>query len=278
MNALDLNIEYNARKTVLDHEQISARWDEAATQYRREADAELDIPYGESARSIYDFFPGPEPDAPLCVFIHGGYWRSRNGKTFSHIAKGLNGRGISLAIPTYDLVPKATVLDIVDQMRGFLVTLWKKTAVSPVVAGHSAGGHLAGAMLATNWARITDVPDDLVTRAFALSGLFDLHPLLRTDINDDVRLTRESAVAASPVFWPAPRDDLRFVAAVGADESSVFKEQSRRVVEVWREAGMDTDYLEVPDCNHFTMVDAVSTPGTMLFERLASMIESHAAH
>ena len=279
MPALDLNIEYNARKTVPDHAEIAARWDEAAAHYRQEADAELDIPYGPSEREKYDFFPAPgaRDAAPVCAYIHGGYWRSRDRKCFSHIAKGLNARGISVAIPSYNLVPHVTLLDIIGEMRTFLAALWERTGKRPVAAGNSAGGHLTGAMLATDWAGVDGVPDDLVTSGFSLSGLFDLQPLLRTDINDDVRLDAESAVAASPVFWPLPRKDLKFVAAVGALESAVFKEQSRRVTEVWREEGTAAEHLEVPGCNHFSIVDAVSPPGAMLFERLVSAIEDQAA-
>lgn len=277
MNELDLNIAYNARKTVLDHAQISARWDKAARQYRSEADAELDIAYGSAEREKYDFFPSANPGAPICAYIHGGYWRSRSRKVFSHIARGLNARGISVAIPSYDLVPNVPLMTIIEQMRAFLANLWLKTERRPVVTGHSAGGHLTAAMLATDWASIEGVRDDLVTCGFALSGLYDLHPLLKTDINDDVRLDDESAHAASPVFWGASREGLKFVAAVGARESGVFKEQSRRLAEVWNEAGIETEYLEVPGCNHFTIFDAVSTPGEMLFERLVSTIEAHGA-
>jgi arylformamidase len=275
MTKLDLNITYNARLTVHDHAEISARWDKAAEQYRQEAEAELDIPYGPGEREKYDFFPAESPDAPICCYIHGGYWRSRNRKTFSHIARGLNGCGISVAIPSYDLVPNVSLMTIIWQMRAFLTQLWSNTEKRPVVAGNSAGGHLTATMLATDWGSSDGVPDDLVTRAFALSGLYDLNPLLQTNINDDIKLDENSARDASPVFWPAPREGLKFMASVGALESNVFKEQSRRLAEVWNEAGIETEYFEVPDCNHFTIVDAVSTPGEVLFEKLVSTIESH---
>lgn len=278
MSELDLNIEYNARKTVLDHARYSARWDEMAAQYRNEVDAELDIAYGDTERSRYDFFSATPaaPDAPVCAYIHGGYWRSRNRKTFSHLARQMNARGISVAIPSYDLVPHVNVMEIVEQMRAFLARLWEKTGVRPVVAGNSAGGHLAAAMLATDWVLVDGVPDDLVTHAFALSGLFDLAPLLETDINEDLRLTVDSAREASPIHWPAPRQGLKFVAAVGSLESGVFKDQSRQVTDVWGRNGIETEYLEVPDCHHFSIVDALSTPGHMLAGRLHAMIETQA--
>ena len=80
------------------------------------------------------------------------------------------------------------------------------------------------------------------------------------------------------MLWPAPRDDLKFVAAVGALESDAFKKQSRDVSSAWNTAGVDVEYLEVPDCNHFSIVNEISTPGSMLYERLVSMIEEHTAN
>ncbi len=274
MSEPDLNKAYNARLTVLNHEEISALWDVAAQDYRQEANAERDIAYGPGEREQYDFFPA-DPDSPVCAYIHGGYWRSRDRKTFSHMAKGLNARGISVAIPSYDLVPNVPLMMIVEQIRAFLVRLWENTSRKPFMAGHSAGGHLTAAMVATDWTRVDGAPGDLVTSGFAVSGLYDLLPLLKTDVNKDVRLDEQSARAASPVFWSAPRDGLKFTAAVGAQESSVFQEQSRRLTEVWNKAGIVTDYFEVPDCNHFTIVNAVSTPGEDLFERLVSSIETY---
>ena len=275
MTAPDPNIEYNARKTVPDHEEVSGRWDEEAARYRAEATWELDIPYGEGEREKYDFFPIDQPDAPVCAYIHGGYWRSRDRKTFSHIARGLNAHGISVAIPSYDLVPNVTVPDIIAQMRAFLVKLWENTSTRPTVAGHSAGGHLTGCMLMTDWAAVEGAPDDLVTSAFALSGLYDLRPLLETDINDDLRLTPESAREASPMFWPAPRDDLKCVVAVGALESEPFRMQSRDVADAWKGAGVDVTFLEAPELNHFTIVNDFATPGMPLFEQLVSTVEAN---
>lgn len=277
MTEQDLNIVYNARKTVLNHEEISSGWDERAEEYREETKgrAEFDVPYGSTEREQYDFFPAGD-GAPVCAWIHGGYWRSRDRKTFSHIARGMNERGIAVAIPSYNLVPKVSVTDIIDEMRRFLMHLHAKTGKRAMVAGHSAGGHLAGSMLATDWSKIEGAPDDLVTHAFSVSGLFDLRPLLDTDINDDLRLDAESAVAASPALWDVQGSGKKFVAAVGSEESDVFRWQSSNVAEVWSRAGMDAEYLEMPGLNHFTVVDAVTDPGGDYFGRLVAMIELQA--
>lgn len=277
MNIADMNIQYNARILIPNHADYSQRWDEQAAQYRNEVTSELDIPYGESERSKFDLFPAASPDAPVCIYIHGGYWRSRDRKTFSHVARGLNAQGISVAIPSYDLAPNVSISHIIDQMRACTKAVWQKTGKHPVVAGNSAGGHLTGAMLATDWSKVDGAPDDLVACAFSLSGLFDLVPLVELDINDDLRLTEETARAASPILWPVPRPGLKFVAAVGADESQPFKDQSRNLADTWNKVGIKTEYLEAPGCNHFSIVDDAVTEGGDLFARLVAMIREHAA-
>jgi arylformamidase len=145
--------------------------------------------------------------------------------------------------------------------------IWRAEAKRPLVVGHSAGGHLASAMLATDWAAIGDVPDDLVTAAVAVSGIFDLEPLIETTMNDALGLDRESARSTSPRNWPAPVG-RRLVAAVGGAESSEFRRQSREIAEAWRAGGTRAEYLEVEAANHFTVVDELARSGSPLNRRV----------
>lgn len=53
-----------------------------------------------------------------------------------------------------------------------------------VMSGHSAGGHLAAGMLATEWRALdAALPQDLITAVYSISGLFDLGPLVPTSVN-----------------------------------------------------------------------------------------------
>lgn len=274
----DLERQYNNRKAVPEHVDIAAQWDRDAADYRDQAPAELDLPYGKSERTFYDFFPaaGAVGGEPLMVYIHGGFWRSRDRKTYSHVAQGFNARGISVAIPSYDHCPHVTVLDIIGQMRAFLAALWEKTKQRPAVAGNSAGAHLAGCMFATDWSQVPGVPDDLVRCAYGLSGIYDLQPCCEISVNEDLKLTPESAMAASPVFWPLPAHAREYVAAVGALESAEFKRQSRGAADIWTRAGARAEYTEIADANHFTIVNALTAPGSPMADRVARMAESSA--
>jgi arylformamidase len=227
------------------------------------------MPYGTGARHTIDFFPG-DGDGPIVVFIHGGYWQALDGSFFSHLAGGLNAHGIGVAIPSYDLCPDVTVDRIIDEMRMASREL-ARLDQPLVISGHSAGGHLAACLLATDWPAFdASLPADLVTAAYAISGLFDLEPLVETSINKALRLDRAAARAASPLFWNAPsRGSLD--AVVGENESAEYLRQSRTIVERWGAAGIATRFGTVPGANHFTAIAPLADPNAPMVLRLTEL-------
>jgi arylformamidase len=254
MTAIDYEAEYNNRQRVPDHVDIYERWQALSSGYRLASSPKLDQPYGPGERHRYDYFPAAD-GAPVAVYLHGGYWQRGERRHFSFVARELNAAGISVAVPSYPLCPDVGVMQIVDDIRTCLAALWRATRTHPVVLGHSAGGHLTAAMLATDWKRVEGVPADLVRAGYAISGVFDLAPLIGTSINDAVRLDAETAHAASPLFWPTPPADRRFIAAVGGDESAEFLRQSREMADAWYNAGLNAKSVVMAQTNHFTVVD-----------------------
>jgi len=271
MAALDLETEYNNRQRVPEHPQINARWSAASAACRQVANADYDQPYGPKERQRYDLFRAGDAKAPLAVYIHGGYWQRGDRKDYSFLAKELNTAGIDVALPSYSLCPAVSVMDIVGELQVCLAAIWRKTGKYPVVAGHSAGGHLTAAMLATDWSNVAGVPGDLVRAGVAISGVFDLVPLIPTSINELVGFDDASARAASPLLWPAPASARTLVAAVGGNESSEFLRQSREIAQAWARAGLKTEYLVVPGTDHFTVVDELTKPASPLFAAVATL-------
>jgi arylformamidase len=273
---IDYEAEYNNRARVPEHVEIFARWTREAEDYRVEAmqgrRAELGLSYGDTQRQFIDLFsPSPEVTAPLALFIHGGYWRSLEPAMFSHMARGINAHGIAAAVVGYDLCPDVTIAQIIEQIRHACIFLWLRTRRRMVVYGHSAGGHLAGAMVATDWHRLyPNAPADLVPAAYSISGLFDLTPLVGIAMNQDLRLDDASARETSPLFWPAPKG-RGFDAVVGGLESSEFLRQSRVVAETWSKAGAQARYEAIPGTNHFTVIDALSDPESAMVARVAEL-------
>jgi arylformamidase len=268
---MDYEAEYNNRRRVPEHPEINARWQAASDAYRGTARAELDQAYGPGERQRYDLYVAGTRPAPLVAYIHGGYWQRGDREGYAFLARALNAAGLDVALPSYTLCPAASVMDIVAELRAFLAALWGKTRTYPLVTGHSAGGHLTAAMVATDWSKVAGVPADLVRAGVPISGVFELAPLIGTSINDLLGLDAASARAASPLLWPPPPKGRTVVAAVGGDESGEFLRQSRALADVWGRAGLKAEYLVVPGANHFTVVDALTDPASALFGRIAAL-------
>ena len=265
---VDYEAEYNNRARVPESPSIMAGWAKDAAAYRQRHAPRV-IAYGPGARNSIDLFPG-NGEGPVVVFIHGGYWQALDGSFFSHLAGGLNAHGVSVAIPSYDLCPAVTVDEIIRQMRVATREL-TRLGRSLVVSGHSAGGHLAACMLATDWqAYDASLPGDPVIAAYAISGLFDLGPLVGTSINKALQLDDATARTASPLFWKAPaRGSLD--AVVGENESAEYFRQSRTIVEHWGAAGIATRFGVVAGVNHFTAIAPLADPGSPMTLRLKEL-------
>ena len=271
---IDYEAEYNNRARVPEHPAIFERWRAAAKEFREamtaQGRAELGIAYGKTPRQIIDLFFPESDTGRLAVFIHGGYWRSLEPETFSHVAQGLLAHGMTVALVGYDLCPQIHVAEIIDEIRQACVHLWRRFGKRTFVYGHSAGGHLAACALATDWTAY-DMPADVVPAACAISGVFDLTPLVGVSMNQDLRLDLLEARRVSPLFWNAPKGRALDV-IVGAQESREFLRQSREIVEAWAEAGVETRYEAAPG-NHFTVLDALTDPQSAAVKLLAALAE-----
>jgi arylformamidase len=266
VTAVDYEAEYNNRARVPEHPPIMAGWVRDAAQYRAEHPPRV-LRYGPGERHCIDLFAGG--DGPIVVFIHGGYWQALDGSSFSHCARGLNAHGISVAVPTYDLCPTVSVADIITQMRSACREL-AKLGQSLIMSGHSAGGHLAACMLATDWAAVdASLPKNLVSAAYAISGLFDLPPLVGTSINKALGMDEASAKAASPLLWTPPTQGS-LDAVVGGNESAEYFRQSRTIVAEWGR-GIATRFGTVTDANHFTAIAPLSDPISPMVLRLKEL-------
>lgn len=260
--SLDLEAEYNNRARVPEHPAIIAGWAKDAAAYR-EARPPRVVRYGDGERHTFDLFEAGA--GPAVMFIHGGYWQALDKSFFSHMAAGLNALGVSVAVPSYDLCPNVRVGDIVEQMRMACALLHRETNAPVIVSGHSAGGHLAACLLAS---------EAHVPAAYAISGLFELAPLVPTSLNTALRLDDAEAEALSPLTWPGPEGKI-LDAVVGADESSEYLRQSAAIVEAWGAEGVATRYEAIAGTNHFTVIAPLTGASSAMCERLLALV--HAA-
>jgi arylformamidase len=140
-----------------------------------------------------------------------------------------------------------------------------------MVSGHSAGGHLTACMVATDWKALdAGAPADLAPVGYAISGLYDLAPLLHLATNADFKLDAAEARRISPLFWPVAKGRV-LDAVVGGIESSEFLRQSKIVADGWREKGVETRYEAIPGMNHFTVCDPLIDPTSAMTKRLVEL-------
>jgi arylformamidase len=259
MDAAELARQYSARGTVPDAEVF-------LKDYREQSTPMYALPhvkgarYGQHADEVLDLFPVPgKKDAPLFVFVHGGYWRSLGREDSAFMAKAFTQRGIAVAVVNYTLSPEARLAEIVAQCRRSLAWLYRHGAGHGVdvgrivVAGSSAGGHLGGMLVSQGWQAELGLPPDVVKGAALVSGLFDLAPVQQTTPNQWLGLDETEALALSPMA-SLPLPGVKLCIAVADIDTAEFKRQSMLYAEACRRQGNEVSYLDVPGRNHFDVI------------------------
>jgi arylformamidase len=271
-----LDAQYNLRAAVPEHLTYFARYEAESAALRARWPGRLDLSYGPTPRQAIDLFlPGPS-GAPLLVFIHGGYWQSRDRKDFSFVAAPFLERGAAVALIGYDLAPAVRMDAIVAQIRAGLAWLYRHAqghgcdAQQLYLAGHSAGGHLVAMALATEW-RTFGLPEDLIKGACAISGIFDLEPIRLCYLNDVVGLDADEAWRNSPIHQ-ALHGRCPVTVAVGELETRAFHEQSRDFAARLERDGWPCQLLVQPGVDHFGIVMSLSEPDAPLVREIARQL------
>ena len=210
------------------------RWRAQAAAFRARALGQLGLAYGAHARQRFDLFRPEAVPRGVLVFVHGGYWMDLGREDWSHLAAGAVARGWACAIPSYTLAPEARIADMTLEIQAAVraaaravAALVPERVVVPgqvVVAGHSAGGHLA--------ARMACEGGPQVARVVPISPIADLRPLLATEMAATLRLDAEEAAAQSPALL-RPRAGVGCHVWVGGQERPAFVWQARLLAEGW---------------------------------------------
>ncbi len=263
---MDLEAEYNNRQKVIGHEVIIASWIKEAAAFRAtQASAELDLVYGPTPRQRLDLFRPKEDGHPfMAMFVHGGYWQGLDKSFASHLASGLLANGMTVAIPSYELCPAVSLADIVEELQQAVAFLYRRHGKPILASGHSAGGHLAAMLLATDWVS-RGLPATVVRAALPISGLFDLSPLVSTSLNRALKLDEAEARRLSPIGLPPP--NLPIHAFVGGDEGHEFIRQSREIAEAW-----GGRWGLVAGANHFTIVAELADPQSAMVRAALALL------
>lgn len=270
--ARDLSVEYNNRGKVPEYESIVSEWARRSDQFRSLGiHMELDQSYGSGARSKFDLFLPDSENPPLHIFIHGGYWQWNEKEPYAFLAESFVNSDISFACLKYPLCPDVTLGELVTEIRDAIYHLWTNASQygfdrdNILVSGHSAGGHLTGMIMTTDWRAIyPDIDPSPVKHCIPISGIYDLEPIRYTPIGDALDLNDDQVRQLSPMFSP-PRIDARVIIALGALEGREFHRQSEEFSAGCRRHGMKVEIRSVFDCNHFTILEQLANSDGALF-------------
>lgn len=282
-NGAWLDRMYNNRVRVPEHAAHFAAWARDSAVARQQQLCGLDLPYGNGPNETLDIFPASRPEAPVLVFIHGGWWRSLDKADHSFIAPAFTQAGACVVLPNYALCPAVTVPDITLQMVRALAWTWRHVAQHGgdpkriTVVGHSAGGHLATMLLACAWPAVApDLPKRVVKNALSISGLYDLDVVRRTPfLKADLRLTPAQVKKASPAWLPRPAHG-QLATVVGADESAEFIRHNGLMRAAWGARRVPVCEA-LPGLNHFSVVAALAQPTHRLHALALSLLAETAA-
>ncbi|RJT36175.1 alpha/beta hydrolase [Mesorhizobium waimense] len=239
-----------------------AAWVEPARAFRdalsAEGRARLDIVYGDRPRNRLDLFlPNTSPKG-LVVFVHGGYWKAFDKSFWSHLAAGPIGHGYAVAMPSYTLCPEIRIAGIVREVGAAIGKAAALVDGQLMLAGHSAGGHLASRMASATTALSPEVTGR-IRHVMSISGVHDLRPLMRTAMNETLAIDEAEALTESPALL-RPMDNARLTCWVGGGERAEFLRQSALLANVWIGLGAATSSVVEPDRHHFSIIDGLADP------------------
>jgi len=267
--------QYNPRTTVTPEALV--RFTELGAtlseQAREKYVGQYDLRFGDGPLENADFFYCGKPNRPLMVFFHGGYWRARDKKDYSFVVNGILPLDCSVVVMNYDLCPAVTVEQIVAQTKRGLewvaqqVAGWQIDPSRIYVSGHSAGAHIIAATLAQTGAAFA-LKQHNIKKAFLISGVFDVEPVLEISVNEEIRLKPADVQALSPIRHPFAAN-VAYEVIVGGAEPTDWIGESERMAAHLKAQGCQVGLHVLPGLNHYTVLHELDRPEGYISKLLA---------
>ncbi|XP_008577732.1 PREDICTED: kynurenine formamidase [Galeopterus variegatus] len=253
-------VRLGAEEALKTYSQIG---NEATKRARATRKTLLQVPYGDGDGEKVDiYFPDKVSEAlPFLMFVHGGYWQSGSKDSSAFMVNPLTAQGVAVVIVAYDIAPKGTLDQMVNQVTRSIAFVQKQYPCNAGIylCGHSAGAQLAAMMLLADWTKHGVTPN--LKGFFLVSGVYDLEPIVYTSQNALVHLTLEDAQRNSPqrhlqVAPTQPVDPAcHMLVIVGQHDSPEFHRQSREFYQTLCQAGWKASFEELPDVDHFEIIE-----------------------
>ena len=254
------------------------------------------LPYGPEPSQFGELWlPQVAGPPPVVVLIHGGCWQAGYGlDLMDGLAQDLARHGIAVWNIEYRGLGEAgggypgTFRDVghaMDALRG-IAQRHPLDLTRVVTVGHSAGGHLA------SWAAarprlpedsLLSMPDPLpIAAAVSLAGIDDLEAYRRSGPACGGAATIDALVGArqrpAPGLYAdtSPRAMLplgvRQLVVAGAEDAIVPPRFARLYAYAAGAAGDRADFVELPDSDHFALIDPASPAWAALVGKILALL------
>lgn len=248
--------QYVLRQTLPAFHEHIAEWERLSEERYFSANASHVVSYGEHPRQNYELLKVAEGHEVkgLAVFIHGGFWRAMDREQSRFVAQPFLANGYDCVIAEYRLMPEFRLENLVQDTADMLSSLADNRrpyslADNVILAGHSAGAHLAVFGLQRARQMGVSISD---CSLLLLSGVFDIYPVSKTSIGDDLRMSDEEIKRWS--LYDAKLElgtEPLFVA--GEIETDEFKRQTIVGAQQLGSQGVE-NILFVPEANHLSLM------------------------
>ncbi|WP_435261054.1 alpha/beta hydrolase [Tenacibaculum sp. nBUS_03] len=238
------------------------------------------IPFGkdESLGEIDVFRPNNVPDnAPIVVYIHGGWWQWFSKEQFSFLAEPFNEKGLAVYMPGYRMAQDwdndKPIESIINQMEEAVATIlheaFEKKSQAVYLVGHSAGGHLVSMLHKTEWGKynLPDEAQNKIKAVFSLAGLFDLRYLLNSYVNDEINMSLESAIHVSPQLLGNSKSKLCPIHLILPEfDTAEFFRQTKEYQDKLLEDGQSCNLHVVHNRDHLSIIENLVNDDDELFD------------
>uniref|UniRef100_A0A336LVA8 CSON003078 protein n=1 Tax=Culicoides sonorensis TaxID=179676 RepID=A0A336LVA8_CULSO len=239
---------------------------------------DLDVKYGDEDDEVLDVYykESTAKDAPLFVYVHGGYWQMLTKDTSAYCVAPLVNAGYHVLIVNYSLCPKVPLTQIITQIKNCIKFILKyaseHNSKSVSFAGHSAGAHLIISALsdASFWNSLDLNVRELLKQIYLISGVYDLTELRYTTAvnnNNLLGLNDSNIKEVSPLYSnyshlkSTNANGIQFNVYVGEYDSNTFQKQSQDIsIRLIRDINESVSYCLLKNLDHFNIVEDLRFP------------------
>ena len=261
-----LDAAYDQAMYAPNRDQLLARFAHASELVRKRIGAPQRFAYGEQPIEGLDVYRTQQPNAPICVFVHGGACRAGLAQAYAFPAEPLVRAGSHYAALDFNNVLETggDLMPMAEQVRRGIAWACKnaeRLGADPrrvYVCGTSSGAHLGGVAATTDWTRY-GLPADPVRGYTLCSGMYDLRGPRLSKRSSYVKFTDEAEEALSPQrHLAAIRAPI--VLLYGSLETPEFQRQSRDFADALTRAGKSAEIIRAEGYNHFEIAETLGNP------------------